>query len=110
MEARGVSWKGSYGRYALGWHRRRFGRNRLGVLSRWRHRNHAGFRRLDQVGKGDQLSGEEAFYQMITLREGDFRLETGGERPARTTITVSPEALLLEGMRLLDERRSAAAS
>ncbi len=58
----------------------------------------------------DQLSGEEAFYRMITLREGDFRLETGGERPARTTITVSPEALLLEGMRLLDERRSAPTS
>ncbi len=57
----------------------------------------------------DQFSGEEAFYQMITLREGDFRLETGGERPPRT-ITISPEALLLEGMRLLDEGRAAPGS
>ncbi len=54
----------------------------------------------------EQLSGEEAFYRMITLREGDFRLETGVEVPSRT-ITVSPEALLLEGMRLLDEGRAA---
>jgi response regulator RpfG family c-di-GMP phosphodiesterase len=57
----------------------------------------------------DQLSGEAAFYQMITLREGEFHLETGGEHPTRT-ITVSPEALLLEGMRLLDEGRATSGS
>lgn len=54
----------------------------------------------------DQLSGEAAFYAMITLKDGDFRLETGGDPPQRT-ITISPEALLLEGMRLLDEGRAA---
>jgi DNA-binding response OmpR family regulator len=53
----------------------------------------------------DQLVGEEAFYRMITLKEGEFRLETGGDLPQRT-IMISPEALLLEGMRLLDEGRS----
>lgn len=53
----------------------------------------------------DQLAGEEAFYRMITLKEGDFHLETGGDLPQRT-IMISPEALLLEGMRLLDEGRS----
>lgn len=54
----------------------------------------------------DQLTGEDAFYQMITLKEGDFRLDTGGDAPPRT-IKISPEALLLEGMRLLDEGRAA---
>ncbi|MBK9264506.1 MAG: DUF4388 domain-containing protein [Polyangiaceae bacterium] len=57
----------------------------------------------------DQLVGEEAFYRMITLREGEFRLESGVELATRT-ITISPEALLLEGMRLLDEGRAAASS
>jgi len=54
----------------------------------------------------DQLTGEDAFYRMITLKEGDFRLDTGGDTPPRT-IKISPEALLLEGMRLLDEGRAA---
>jgi response regulator RpfG family c-di-GMP phosphodiesterase len=57
----------------------------------------------------DHLAGEDAFYCMIKLREGDFRLETNVEPPART-ITISPEALLLEGMRQLDEGRSPALS
>lgn len=57
----------------------------------------------------DQLTGEDAFYRMITLKQGEFRLETGGDAGPRT-ISVSPEALLLEGMRLLDEGNSAANS
>jgi response regulator RpfG family c-di-GMP phosphodiesterase len=57
----------------------------------------------------EQIAGEEAFYRMITLKDGDFRLETGGETPSHT-IAISPEALLLEGMRLLDEGRAAAGS
>ena len=58
----------------------------------------------------DQLAGEDAFYRMITLKEGDFHLDTGGDVGKKTTIAISPEALLLEGMRLLDEGRAAAHS
>ncbi len=46
--------------------------------------------------------GEEAFYAMLMAKEGDFHIDpqvTPGER----TIDVSPEGLLLEGMRRLDE-------
>jgi response regulator RpfG family c-di-GMP phosphodiesterase len=50
----------------------------------------------------DQTHGEDAFYRMLALHEGEFRLDPGFE-PAGRTITVSPEALLLEGMRRLDE-------
>jgi len=48
------------------------------------------------------VRGEEAFYQMLTLSDGEFRIDPEyklGER----TIDVSPEGLLLEGMRRLDE-------
>lgn len=48
------------------------------------------------------VRGEEAFYQMLTLADGEFRIDPDyklGER----TIDVSPEGLLLEGMRRLDE-------
>lgn len=48
------------------------------------------------------LQGEDAFYKMLTLTEGDFRLDPNFTPGART-ITVSPEGLLLEGMRRLDE-------
>ncbi|TKD03110.1 DUF4388 domain-containing protein [Polyangium fumosum] len=50
----------------------------------------------------EQVVGEEAFYRMLALLEGEFRLEPGVE-PSGRTIAVSPEALLLEGMRRLDE-------
>ena len=50
----------------------------------------------------DALRGEEAFYKMITLREGDFRLDPTF-KPTTRSIQASPEALLLEGMRRLDE-------
>ncbi|WP_437317814.1 HD domain-containing phosphohydrolase [Sorangium sp. So ce385] len=46
--------------------------------------------------------GEDAFYRMLTLREGDFRLDPTFS-PSTRSITASPEALLLEGMRRLDE-------
>lgn len=48
------------------------------------------------------LSGEEAFYKMLTLADGTFRMDPGFE-PTKKTITSSPEGLLLEGMRRLDE-------
>jgi len=51
----------------------------------------------------DALRGEDAFYKMLTLREGDFRLDPNFKPPATRSIQASPEALLLEGMRRLDE-------
>ena len=50
----------------------------------------------------DALRGEAAFYKMLTLREGEFRLDPTF-KPTTRTIEASPEALLLEGMRRLDE-------
>ena len=50
----------------------------------------------------DALRGEDAFYKMLTLREGDFRLDPT-YKPGARSIQASPEALLLEGMRRLDE-------
>lgn len=48
------------------------------------------------------LRGQEAFYAMLTLRTGDFVLDPNYEAPQQV-IMESPEALLLEGMRRLDE-------
>jgi CheY-like chemotaxis protein len=48
------------------------------------------------------LRGEEAFYVMLTLGSGDFQLDPAFRAPA-AVIQASPEALLLEGMRRLDE-------
>ncbi|MFT3767741.1 MAG: DUF4388 domain-containing protein [Minicystis sp.] len=50
----------------------------------------------------DALRGEDAFYKLLTLREGDFRLDPTF-KPTTRSIEASPEALLLEGMRRLDE-------
>jgi DNA-binding response OmpR family regulator len=50
----------------------------------------------------EQVFGEDAFYKMLALHEGEFHLDPGVEATGRT-ISVSPEALLLEGMRRLDE-------
>jgi response regulator RpfG family c-di-GMP phosphodiesterase len=48
------------------------------------------------------LRGEEAFYGMLRLAEGEFALEPTFVAPQQL-IQASPEALLLEGMRRLDE-------
>jgi hypothetical protein len=45
---------------------------------------------------------EEAFYELLKLREGDFELDPNF-RPSEQVIQVSPESLLLEGMRRFDE-------
>jgi len=50
---------------------------------------------------GEELH-EEAFYAMVKLRQGDFELDPNF-RPTEQVIQVSPESLLLEGMRRLDE-------
>jgi CheY-like chemotaxis protein len=48
------------------------------------------------------LRGEEAFYAMLKLAEGDFALDPNFSAPQQV-IMDSPEALLLEGMRRMDE-------
>ena len=48
------------------------------------------------------LRGEEAFYAMLRLTDGEFALEPTFIAPQQL-IMASPEALLLEGMRRLDE-------
>lgn len=46
--------------------------------------------------------GEDAFYAMLNLRDGDFQIDPNFQ-PGPRVINVSPEGLLLEGMRRLDE-------
>lgn len=46
--------------------------------------------------------GEEAFYAMVALREGDFSFDPN-QKPAVRTIEAATESLLLEAMRRLDE-------
>ena len=48
------------------------------------------------------LRGEEAFYGMLELTEGEFCLDPGAAVDHQV-IFASPEALLLEGMRRMDE-------
>ena len=48
------------------------------------------------------LRGEEAFYALLKLVEGEFSVDPNFEAPQQV-IQASPEALLLEGMRRLDE-------
>jgi len=49
-----------------------------------------------------KLRGEEAFYAMLRLDDGDFSLDPNFQAPQQV-IQANPEALLLEGMRQLDE-------
>jgi len=48
------------------------------------------------------LRGEEAFYAMLKLADGDFSLDPNFVAPQQVVMD-SPEALLLEGMRRMDE-------
>lgn len=48
------------------------------------------------------LRGEEAFYAMLKLSDGDFSLDPQFTAPQQL-VQANPEALLLEGMRRLDE-------
>lgn len=49
-----------------------------------------------------KLRGEEAFYAMLRISDGEFALDPNFRAP-EVVISASPEALLLEGMRRLDE-------
>jgi response regulator RpfG family c-di-GMP phosphodiesterase len=48
------------------------------------------------------LRGDEAFYRLLTLHDGEFRIDLAFT-PGPRAILASPESLLLEGMRRLDE-------
>lgn len=48
------------------------------------------------------LRGEDAFYQLLAIGDGDFKIDTDSVATERT-IDISPEGLLLEGMRRMDE-------
>jgi hypothetical protein len=50
----------------------------------------------------DQVRGEEAFFQMLKHREGNFSLNPSFRADARL-INMTAEMLLLEGMRRFDE-------
>jgi response regulator RpfG family c-di-GMP phosphodiesterase len=50
----------------------------------------------------EEVRGAEAFYAMLTLKEGDFVLDPNSVADQRV-IDDSPDGLLLEGMRRLDE-------
>ena len=51
----------------------------------------------------DQLAGEEAVYEMLTFSEGSFALDPAF-MPTESTIKASPEMVILEGLRRLDEK------
>jgi hypothetical protein len=48
------------------------------------------------------LRGEEAVYAMLALTDGEFALDPNFRAPQQV-VQASPEALLLEGMRRMDE-------
>jgi len=50
----------------------------------------------------DRSEGEDAFYKLLKVNEGFFTVDPKFT-PVKTTINMGTEALLLEGMRLLDE-------
>lgn len=54
--------------------------------------------------KFGEIRGEDAFYAMLLLQDGDFSLEPD-VRPQQRTIHIGVESLLLEGMRRMDEAR-----
>ena len=51
----------------------------------------------------DEMAGEEAVYEMLTFAEGSFSLDPAFQ-PTTTTIQASPEMVILEGLRRLDEK------
>lgn len=57
------------------------------------------------VDERTDVQPDKAFYRMITWEEGTFDMEAPEERDFPETIQMSTEALLMEGMRQLDEVR-----
>jgi hypothetical protein len=52
--------------------------------------------------------GERAVHEMLALNDGEFKVEAGLESPTRT-ITHPWNSVVLEGLRLIDERKAASA-
>lgn len=48
------------------------------------------------------FTGPEAFYQLLSWKDGEFEVEPEAQAP-EVTISDPPEALMLEGLRRLDE-------
>ena len=55
--------------------------------------------------EGEKMAPEKAFYRILWMRHGTFVLEPGDEReiPDDQLMGISTEALMMEGMRQLDE-------
>lgn len=51
-----------------------------------------------------EFTGPDAFFQLLSWRDGEFEVEPEAVSPERT-ISESPEGLILEGLRRLDEAR-----
>ena len=51
-----------------------------------------------------EFTGPEAFFQLLAWKDGEFEVEPDAQAPDRT-ISESPEGLILEGLRRLDEAR-----
>jgi DNA-binding response OmpR family regulator len=87
------------------------------VLSQSRKTGNLKIRRAGEAGEihfqdGDvvnatwgALRGEDAFYAILALKEGDFGMDPG-YKPAVRVIHANAESLLLEAMRRLDESPS----
>lgn len=51
-----------------------------------------------------EFTGPDAFFQLLSWSDGEFEVEPDAPAPERT-INESPESLILEGLRRLDESR-----
>lgn len=51
-----------------------------------------------------EFTGPDAFFQLLAWHDGEFEVEPDAAAPERT-INESPEGLILEGLRRLDEAR-----
>ena len=51
-----------------------------------------------------EFTGPDAFFQLLAWHDGEFEVEPDAPAPERT-INESPEGLILEGLRRLDEAR-----
>ncbi|CAG1065498.1 hypothetical protein BAC1_01080 [uncultured bacterium] len=56
-----------------------------------------------------EFTGPDAFFQLLAWHDGEFEVEPDAIAPERT-INESPEGLILEGLRRLDEARGKGSS
>jgi response regulator RpfG family c-di-GMP phosphodiesterase len=82
------------------WHGRKTGRLKIKVLSESGEIHFVNGSIFNALWAS--LRGEEAVYAMLRIEDGEFALDPNFTAPQQV-IQASPEALLLEGMRRLDE-------